>query len=208
MGDQAAGFPGWPHHLWSFQKLQQKTHILTHSEISLYENTQGFITQKNLGPKKIINHTPNQFFVWTKYRAKKRDKKDVAATSLLQYMMKEKYGKRDKEKDLACLVTAEVGGAEYYVHKTKTSSQSSTAIEEKTQYQLNKITCTGKKARLKAQLLSRQESEQTHISEGQGYRKNLISPQDMLQVHSAQTCSLLLSSPSLPLVLFLSESII
>lgn len=57
------------------------------------------------------------------------------------------------------MVTAEGGSAENYVHKAKTNSQSSTAIEEKTQHHLNKITYIGNKARLKAQLLSRQESE-------------------------------------------------
>lgn len=66
---------------------------------------------------------------------------------------------RGIEKSWVCLVTAEGGSAENYVHKTKTNSQSSTAIEEKTQHHLNKITYTGNKARLKAQLLSRQESE-------------------------------------------------
>lgn len=57
------------------------------------------------------------------------------------------------------MVTSEGGGAENYVHKTKTTSQSSPAIEEKTQHQLNEIVCAGNKARLKAQLLSGQESE-------------------------------------------------
>lgn len=73
--------------------------------------------------------------------------------------MKENSEKKSKEKGYVQLVTSEGGGAENYVHKTKTTSQSSTAIEEKTQHQLNEIVCAGNKARLKAQLLSGQESE-------------------------------------------------
>lgn len=73
--------------------------------------------------------------------------------------MKENSEKSNKEKGYMYLVTSERGDAENYVHKTNTTSQSSTAIEEKTQHQLNEIACAGNKARLKAQLLSRLESE-------------------------------------------------
>lgn len=81
--------------------------------------------------------------------------------------MKENSEKSNKEKGYVQSVTSEGGDAENYVHKTKTTSQSSRAIEEKTQHQLNEIACAGNKARLKAQLLSSQESEKIHISEDQ-----------------------------------------
>lgn len=66
--------------------------------------------------------------------------------------MKENSEKSNKEKGYVYLVTSEGGDAENHVHKTKSTSQSSTAIEEKTQHQLNEIACAGNKARLKAQL--------------------------------------------------------